>query len=134
MAAVSGARVTGAASCRQQHNRASCQPPLPEALGRASGAAAAGLTFPLSPALVRNLPLQDPFFLAGGMVTQGGGEMLVTGVGESSCEGKLSAALEVEKSETPLQEKLEVCGSAQCSGYGSGWRSTDGGRQSTECR
>uniref|UniRef100_A0A7S4FDS7 Calcium-transporting ATPase n=1 Tax=Eutreptiella gymnastica TaxID=73025 RepID=A0A7S4FDS7_9EUGL len=50
---------------------------------------------------------KDPFFLAGGMVTQGGGEMLVTGVGESSCEGKLSAALEVEKSETPLQEKLE---------------------------
>lgn len=49
---------------------------------------------------------EDPFFLAGALVIQGGGEMLVTGVGESSCNGKLAAALQVEKSETPLQEKL----------------------------
>lgn len=49
---------------------------------------------------------KDPFFLAGAMVIQGGGEILVTGVGESSCNGKLAAALQVEKSETPLQEKL----------------------------
>lgn len=45
------------------------------------------------------------------MVIQGGGEILVTGVGESSCNGKLAAALQVEKSETPLQEKLGVCSS-----------------------
>eukprot|EP01113_Clastostelium_recurvatum_P039548 TRINITY_DN604_c0_g1_i1.p1 TRINITY_DN604_c0_g1~~TRINITY_DN604_c0_g1_i1.p1 ORF type:complete len:1064 (-),score=338.27 TRINITY_DN604_c0_g1_i1:106-3297(-) len=48
----------------------------------------------------------DPFFLSGSQVIEGFGRMLVIAVGKYSFNGKTMLALQVEDSDTPLQEKL----------------------------
>jgi P-type Ca2+ transporter type 2C len=50
----------------------------------------------------------DPFFLSGTQVLKGMGTMVVIATGVNSLNGRSLLALEVEPSETPLQQKLGV--------------------------
>ena len=58
---------------------------------------------PLPPALQK----LDPFLLSGTKVIEGVGRAVVIAVGIRSFHGKLMASLQIEKEDTPLQQKLD---------------------------